>query len=211
MNSRWIHIAPFCLVLVLCASTVAFGQTVANDDQVDARADSAAFGRQLGDVDPLVRQKAAESLARLAAVDQRKLIEGYQLQEKNRSVRLALDWALYRTGKSEALFRVVRELDSSRHDQALGYLVQVDGPKILHPFLRQNNPPKISVGMLEVLGKLGDSETLELIQPFRDSFAPGVAEAAELATEKIEARLGETAPAKPTRPRTVVKTGQTSP
>jgi HEAT repeat protein len=199
------------LFLILFAFTFAIGQTVANDDQIDARADSASFARQLGDLDPLVRQKAAEALARLASVDQRKLVEGYQLQEKNRNVRLALDWALYRMGKAEALFRVVRELNASRHEQALDYLVQVDGAKVLHPFLRHNNPPKINVGLLEALAQLGDAETLEVIKPFRDSFASGVAEAAETATDKIEIRLGETQPTKPTRPRTVSKTGQISP
>jgi HEAT repeat protein len=206
-----VNYVSLCLFLILFAFTCGVGQTVANDDQVDARADSAAFARQLGDLDPFVRQKAAEALARLAAIDQRKLVEGYQLQEKNRNVRLALDWALYRMGKSEALFRVVRELNTSRHEQALGYLVQLDGPKVLHPFLRQNNPPKINVGLLEALAQLGDAETLEVIKPLRDSFASGVAAAAEVATDKIEIRLGETQPTKPTRPRTVSKTEQISP
>ena len=44
----------------------------------------------------------------LAATDQRKVVEGYQLQEKNKEVRLALDWALYRMGRAEALYRIVR-------------------------------------------------------------------------------------------------------
>jgi HEAT repeat protein len=206
-----VNYVSLCLFLMLFGFKFAVGQTVANDDQVDARADSAAFARQLGDLDPRVRQKAAEALARLASVDQRKLVEGYQLQEKNRNVRLALDWALYRMGKSEALFRVVRELNTSRHEQALGYLVQVDGPRVLHPFLRPNNPAKINVGLLEALAQMGDAETLEVIKPFRDSFASGVAEAAEVATDKIEIRLGETQPTKPTRPRTVSKTEQISP
>ena len=56
----------------------------------------------------------------IAASDQRKLVEGYQLQEKNKEVRLALDWALYRMGRSEMLYRIVDELDSGRQDQAIG-------------------------------------------------------------------------------------------
>ena len=71
-------------------------------DGVDARSNPAEFAKQLGSTDPLLRQRSAEALARLAATDQRKLVEGYQLQEKNKEVRLALDWALYRMGKAAA-------------------------------------------------------------------------------------------------------------
>src|SRR5215211_3924908 len=77
-------------------------------------------------IDPLLRQRSAEALARLAATDQRKLVEGYQLQEKDKEVRLALDWALYRMGHAEALYRVVDELDSGRQEQAIGYLSELE-------------------------------------------------------------------------------------
>jgi HEAT repeat protein len=184
--------------------------TLAQDSE--SRNANAAISRQLASPDPSVRQRAAEDLARLAAVDQKKLLEGYYLQEKDRKVRLALEWALYRVGKTEGLFRLVRELDSSRHEQAVGYLKQLDSPTLIYPLLKeQDSPPRITVGLLEALGQLGDRETLELINPFRDSFAPGVAEAAENATDKIEARLAQAEPPVPTRPRTVGKTEPTSP
>ena len=200
------------LSLVLIAGAYATTPAQAPEAQVDARADSSAFARQLGSRDPLVRQRAAEALARLAAVDQKKLIEGYQLQEKDKRVRLALDWALYRIGKSEALFRIVRELDSSRHEQAVSYLMQLDGPALLYSFLKQeDNQPKTTVGLLEALARIGDSESLEMVKPFRNSFYPGVAEAAELASEKIERRVAQTEVRTPTRPRTVDKADQTSP
>src|SRR4026208_400856 len=74
-------------------------------DGIDARANTADLAKQLGSRDPLLRQRSAEALARLVATDQRKLVEGYQLQEKNKEVRLALDWALYRMGQAAALHR----------------------------------------------------------------------------------------------------------
>lgn len=193
------------MLLLAGAPFTALGQTgTLPQDGVDARADSAELAGQLGHVDPLVRQRAAEALARLAASDQRKVVEGYHLQEKNKEVRLALDWALHRMGKAEMLFRIVRELNSSRHDQAVGYLKQLDNASLLYPFLKQNNnPPKITVGLLEALAQLGDGETLEMIKPLRDSFVPGVAGAAEVAIEQIEARLAPTETTTPSRPRTV--------
>ncbi len=175
-------------------------------DGVDARSNPAEFAKQLGSTDPLLRQRSAEALARLAATDQRKLVEGYQLQEKNKEVRLALDWALYRMGHAEALYRVVGELDSGRQDQAVGYLSELESPDLLYPFLkRSNNAPRINAGLLKALARIGDAQTLELIKPFLESHQPYVAEAAEIAHDEIEKRLGEPVPATRARPRTVEK------
>jgi HEAT repeat protein len=177
-------------------------------DGIDARSNSAEFAKQLGSTDPLLRQRSAEALARLAATSHRKLVEGYQLQEKNKEVRLALDWALYRMGRSEALYRVVDDLDSGRQEQAIGYLSELESPELLYPFLKkQNNPPRVNAGLLKALARIGDAQTLELVKPFRESHQPHVAEAAEIAHDEIEKRLSE--PTQPTRvrPRTVSTTG----
>ena len=127
-------------VLMLCG-TASYAQQQPIDG-VDARSNSADFAKQLGSTDAHVRQRSAEALAQLAATEQRKLVEGYQLQEKNKEVRLALDWALYRMGRSDALYRVVADLDSGRQEQAIGYLAQLESPDVLYPFLKkQNNAP----------------------------------------------------------------------
>lgn len=175
-------------------------------DGVDARSDPADFAKQLNSPDALVRQRSAEALARLAATDQRKLVEGYRLQEKNKDVRLALDWALYRMGRAEALYRIVDDLDSARQDQAVGYLSELESPSVLYPFLsRTNNAPRINAGLLKALARIGDAQTLDIIKPFRESHQTYVAEAAEVAHDEIEKRLGEPAPDVRARPRTVEK------
>ncbi|HZI60795.1 MAG TPA: hypothetical protein VFD62_08785 [Pyrinomonadaceae bacterium] len=198
-------LGSFFVICVLVG--VALGQQPI--DGVDARSNSAEFAKQLGSTDPLLRQRSAEALARLAAGEHRKLVEGYQLQEKNKEVRLALDWALYRMGRSEALYRVVQDLDSGRQDQATGYLTELESPDLLYPFLnREKNRPRITAGLLKALAKLGDAHTLEVVKPYRESHEPFVAEAAEIAHDEIEKRLGEQATT-PTRvrPRTVGTTG----
>jgi HEAT repeat protein len=176
-------------------------------DGIDARANTAELATQLGSPDPLVRQRSAEALARLAAMEQRKMVEGYQLQEKNKEVRLALDWALYRMGRSEALFRIVRELDSGRQQQAIGYLSELESPEMLYAYLKKdNNAPRVNAGILKALGKIGNSETLLIIEPYRESLQAYVAEAAETAHDEIEKRLGqpESSPTR-IRPRSVEK------
>ena len=200
--SRTILIAVF--LVVVASPSVA--QTVPLDG-VDARSNPAEFSKGLSSADPNGRRRSAEALARLAAADQRKLVEGYQLQEKNKEVRLALDWALYRMGRSEALYRIVHELDSGRQDQAIGYLAELESPDLLYPFLKkENNPPRVNAGLLKALARTGDAQTLDLIKPFRESHQPYVAEAAETAHDEIEKRLGEPASGETrVRPRTVDK------
>src|SRR5215204_1560530 len=194
-------------ILSLFITTTIHAQNPVPIDGVDARSNPAEFAKQLGSTDPLLRQRSAEALARLAATDQRKLVEGYQLQERNKEVRLALDWALYRMGKAEALYRIVNDLDSGRQEQVIGYLTELESPDALYPFLkRTNNAPRISAGLLKALARTGDAQTLDLIKPFRESPQPYVAEAAEIAHDEIEKRLSE--PAATTtraRPRTVEK------
>src|SRR3954453_23513558 len=97
-----IRLTFVAVLLMLIGVTLAAQQPI---DGVDARSNPAEFAKQLCSSDPLLRQRSAEPLARLAAPDQLKLVEGYQLQDKNKEVRLALDWALYRMGKAEALYR----------------------------------------------------------------------------------------------------------
>jgi len=193
-------------ILSLLITTTVHAQQ-SSVDGIDARSNPAEFAKQLGSTDALVRQRSAEALARLAATDQRKLVEGYQLQEKNKEVRLALDWALYRMGRSEALYQIVDDLDSGRQQQAVGYLSELESPDVLYPFLkRTTNAPRLNAGLLKALARIGDAQTLDLIKPFRESHQPYVAEAAEVAHDEIEKRL--TAPAAPdarARPRTVEK------
>jgi len=176
-------------------------------DGVDARSNPAEFAKGLGSTDAHVRQRSAEALARLAATDQLKLVEGYQLQEKNKEVHLALDWALYRMGRVEALYRIVNELDSGRQQQAVGYLSELESPDVLYPFLKRiNNVPRVNAGLLKALARIGDAQTLDLIKPFRESPQPYVAEAAEVAHDEIEKRLAEpSATTTRARPRTVEK------
>ncbi|HYK19562.1 MAG TPA: hypothetical protein VEV42_02435 [Pyrinomonadaceae bacterium] len=196
----------FQIVFVVLMLVMGVKAQQAPIDGVDARSDPAEFAKQLNSPDAHVRQKSAEALARLAAVDQLKLVEGYRLQEGNKDVRLALDWALYRMGKSDALYRVVDELDSGRQAQAVGYLSELESPEVLYPFLqRTKNAPRITAGLLKALARIGNAQTLDLIKPFFESHQQYVAEAAEVAHDEIEKRLAEPAADVRARPRTVEK------
>jgi hypothetical protein len=50
-----------------------------------------------------------------------------------------------------------------------------------------------------------------MIEPLRDSFVPGVAESAEVAVHRIEARIAQAETTTPARPRTVGTVERPSP
>ena len=167
---------------------------------------SAEVARKLSSRNVLERQGAAEELARLAAVEHRRLVEGYRVQEKDARVKLALEWALYRMGRGESLFAVVADLDEKkRAEQAVGYLKQLESPAPLYVFLERVNG-HTTIRLLEVLAALGDRETLERLKPFTASLDPSIADAAKFAEREITIRLEETPAVEPKRQRKVTST-----
>lgn len=190
------------ILLLVIASATVFARAQGDADETNPQDPAALAVKQLASRDPLTRQHGAEELARLEATDQRRVVEGYRLQEKNARVRLALDWTLYRFGKKESLFAVVRALDSAHPEQADAYLLTLNSPAPLYLFLEQMNG-NTQVKLLDILAKIGDAETLEKIKPYLQSSDPKIAEAAKNATSEIEQRAGQTPTNATTRPRQV--------
>jgi len=172
----------FCFILTLLAVCV---YVTAWDTQ---DLDGSRAARDLADNDPLIRQRAAESLAHLALPSQKLLTDGYRLQEKNSKVRLALSWAVYRMGGDSALFDVVKDLDSDRQTQAVAYLLQLDSPEPLYRFV-PGTKRKFQLGLLEVLARIGTAETLNVISPYLFSGYPDVVKAAQRAGSEILFRV----------------------
>ena len=193
------------MLCVLTASALAPAGTFAQEEAGSpARVDSATVARKLSSQNPLERRAAAEEVARLAAVEHRRLVEGYRAQEKDSRARLAMDWALYRVGKNESLFPLVRALDEKKlAEQSVAYLKQLEGPEPLYIFLDHVNG-NTEIRLLEVLAAVGDRTTLERVRPFTESLDPGIADAAKFAEREINIRLEETPKVEPKRPRTAV-------
>jgi hypothetical protein len=193
----------FCLSLLLVAWSAGTVLAQTGGDDADGTGVSAAAAKQLGSGDPVLRQRAAEELAAIAATNQRRMLEGYRLQEKNARVRLALDWALYRVGKTSTLFEIIRALDSSRAAQARAYLSTLDTPAPLYLFLERANGIT-QIELLRVLAKVGDADTLDRLTPYTESPDPEISTAARNAAQEIEQRLSrQLPPDTTTRPRQV--------
>ena len=127
-------------------------------------------------------------MARRADTRQRKLVEGYRLQEKHPRVRLALDWALYRMGKPDTLYTVVRDLDSTRYNQSEAYLAELETPEPLYAILPRVNG-NTQIKLLEALARSGNADTLAVVEPYASSVDPKIADAARFATREITLRL----------------------
>ena len=178
--------------LIIMLTFVANARVLRQQDDAgnEKPADVSALMRRLTDRDALVRQRAAEGLARLADAKQRKLVEGYRLQEKHPRVRLALDWALYRMGKPGALYTVVRDLDSTRYNQSEAYLAELETPEPLYSFLPRVNG-NTQIKLLEALARTGNADTLVIVEPYATSLDPKIADAARFATREITLRLNQ--------------------
>jgi HEAT repeat protein len=189
------------LIILLTFYASALASPQQQDDAGTAKpADASVLMRQLTDRDAFVRQRAAEDLARLADPKQRKLVEGYRFQEKHPRVRLALDWALYRMGKPDALYTVVRDLDSTRYNQSEAYLAELETPEPLYTFLPRTNG-NTQVKLLEALARNGNGDTLEIVRTYEESPDPKIADAARFAKREITRRLGLPQPNTKTRTR----------
>lgn len=197
------------LAACLMSCALCLASAAQEREETAVREDVSVVTRDLTNRDPLVRQRAAEELARLAATEQRRLLEGYRLQEPDKRVRLALDWALYRTGKESALYTLVQALDSAKlYTQAQGYLSELEGPQSLYKFLAAAPNGIAQIRLLEIFARNGDAGTLEIVQPYESSLDPKIADAARFATREINLRLAQTPPTINTRPR---QTGQVQP
>jgi opacity protein-like surface antigen len=202
--------ALFAVALVFGISAMARAQDDAEEEVSQDDGAASAAVQRLSSADPLLRQQGAEELARLSANDRQKLVQGYYVQEKNSRVKLALAWALYRMNKSEMLFALVRDLDSSRAVQAAGYLRMLDSPDPLYMFL-SNAKPRVQVELLKVLADLGNETTLAQIKPLAESLDPKVSVAAQAAAKVISERLSQTPAETDSRPRQVGNRSETSP
>ena len=210
-----IRVSAFLMLLISVTAQASAAKptvAVAQDAGDTARQISSwAVALRLSSPSAGVRREAAEELARLAAAEHRRLVEGYWVQEKDARVRLALAWALYRMGKNESLFALVRALDEKKlAEQSVGYLKQLEGPEPLYVFLDHVNG-NTQIRLLEVLAAVGDRATLERIKPFTESLDPGIADAAKFAEREINIRLEETPKVEPKRPRKVGSVDETAP
>lgn len=152
----------------------------------DERAEQ-VFAENITSKDGDRRQKATEGLARLAKPQYLDQISQLIIKEKNGDVKLADHWALYRMGSDPHLTYIVRKLDTDRAAQARGYLLE-SNPADLYVHIHSSTK-SIRHGVIEVLGRTGDGETVKELEPAVRSSTSETADTATLAIKRIEWRM----------------------
>ena len=168
------------------------------------RAAEPIFLQNLTHPSPDRRRFAAEGLARLGDTHYVERLSLARLQERDRSVQLALAFALYRLGRREFLEAIFQELDGGHHAQAAAYLLEVE-PSDLYPLLRRGSV-RARRSVVEALGRIGSRDAIEHLTPLLSAEDPELVNAANLAIHRIEQRAASPR----TRPRRVGNTPKKS-
>lgn len=144
------------------------------------------FETLLDDDDEVIRELAAEGLARLdydaSGLSQR------LAEEDNAGVRNSLRFALVAGGDTTYLPALVQELDTRRYPQAEAYLYELGRFEgrldDLHPHLR-NPDTDIRERLVRVIGDIGDPRSRPYVQPLTEDRDNDVAAAAVEALRRL--------------------------
>lgn len=162
----------------------------------DPRAES-LFQDRLYDKDPDVRRACYDGIARLGDPKFLALVTRNSQIEKNRDVRLAQSFALYRMGQP-GIFGVLATAlrNSSQREQAAAYVLEANRQEELLPFLRTPDRDAQLV-IIEALSRIGDQQAAGELRPIVRGSQPDVAFAADRAIRRIEWRLAHAASPQP--------------
>ena len=134
------------------------------------------------------RQYAIEGLARIADVRYLDQISQLVAKEKNNDVKLAEFWALYKMGSATNIQYIVRKLDTDQEAQARAYLMEANSPADLYPYVHSSST-QISRKVIEILGRIGDQDTIKELDPVVKTSGAATADVATLAMKRIEWRM----------------------
>lgn len=147
------------------------------------------FVNALNDPRNEYRQFSAEGLGRIGASDLVDDLASMYLRERDGTVKTALSFALYRTGRDEHLAQLVAGL--AQGDQSYNYLLEMTSDDVprLYPFLKSERE-RVRVRILDVIGLRGDHSAIAVAREAARQDSADVAAAANNAIRRIRGRLG---------------------
>lgn len=146
------------------------------------------FVENLGDKDPDRRRYAVEGLARIGDPRYADQMSRLLLTEKEREVKLALHFALYKMGSNANTQFIVRKLYTDQAEQARAYLLEANDPADLYPHIQSSNKT-VRREVIAVLGRIGNRETIKELEPVARTSGTETANTATLAIKQIEWRI----------------------
>ena len=150
------------------------------------------FADNLDDKDKRVRASAALGLGRLHDATYQGAVETAEQTEKNAGVRLALDFALVRYSKMDALQELVTALGSRVHSgEARPYLVELAREKPVRDALKTylySKDADIREALCVVYGESGDTDNIKDLEVLVRDRKAEVSQEASRAIRLIKAR-----------------------
>ncbi|MEW5977491.1 MAG: HEAT repeat domain-containing protein [Acidobacteriota bacterium] len=141
------------------------------------------------DRDDKLREFGAEGLARIADASSEQLLRERLNRETKSNVTTALHFALVSLGKTEHVGPLVSAVTARFSNQAEVYLFEIGKHQkridLLYPFLL-NDDPKVRAAIVRVLGRIGNYEAFERIQPLASDKNEDVAKEAVEAMRILE-------------------------
>lgn len=147
------------------------------------------FKSRFADRDPFIRRAAAEGLARIGDASEASAIQGAVNNEPSDMVRAAMTFAMVKLGQ-KYLARLVDFFGSDRTAlQVQEYLLEI-GPSVVPDLTGSLKEPVAGVraGVAEVIGALGTSDSIAVLQSLTKDRDRGVAETAAAAIDRIKMR-----------------------
>jgi HEAT repeat protein len=147
------------------------------------------FKARLADKDPFMRRAAAEGLGRLADASEAATIQTAATGESSDMVRAAMTFAMVKFGQNY-MARLIDFFGSDRTAlQVQEYLLEI-GPSVVPELTtRLKEPvPGVRAGVAEMIGALGTSDSIAVLQPLTHDRDRGVAETAVAAIERLKMR-----------------------
>jgi HEAT repeat protein len=150
--------------------------------------------QRLADPNAAMRRAAAEGVGRLGDQESRPALEGMMASDPSAAVRLAAALAIGRLGEPQTHVLASAVGSPATKAQACEYLLEI-GPAAVpgvQSALAIANTPRLVADLLHVLGFIGDSETVAIVQPYAEDPNPDVQRAATNAIARITGTTGTT-------------------
>jgi hypothetical protein len=146
------------------------------------------FKARLADKDPFLRRAAAEGLGRAGDASELTALEIGAGNDGSEMVRAAMAFTLQKLGRNYVT-RLVESLDSKAAPQVAEYFLEL-GSAVAPELASHLQDPSVEIraNVATVLGAIGDTTTVDALQPLTQDKDRGVAQAATRAIERLKAR-----------------------
>lgn len=144
--------------------------------------------KYLQDNDTLMRRYAIEGIGRIGLKSYTDNLERDFLREKNKEIKLALSFTLFKLGRNAYLDNLVREMDKEAYEDLVhGYFVEL-GDQAVTPLAGYIKPAdkKFKILLMQTLGAMGANSAIQYLEPYLKDPDVDVAQAATDAIRELK-------------------------